>query len=396
MMVGCSGMPTASSVPSDSPSLHRAKSLGSSSFQLLHTFTGVPDGNVPVGALIDLDGVLYSTTNFGGDTSKNCSPGDGCGTVYQVQIASDTESVIYRFKAKAKGLRPYAGLTDVNGTLYGTTQVGGKHNQGTVFTITPSGSENVVHSFAGEPKDGAYPRAELTDVNGVLYGTTYEGGTNGLGTVFSITTGTTGSTEQVLHSFQGGADGAEPLGNVIEVNGTIYGTTLAGGAYNDGTVFAISGSGQESVLHSFKGKSDGAQPFAGLIDVNGTLYGTTEEGGTHSKGTVFAITTSGGENVVYSFAGGTDSAFPYAGLTLVNGQIYGVASHGGTDNDGTIYTVTPSGGETPLYSFNGKTDGAHPYANLIGSESSGSVYTLYGTTNSGGTVGDGTVFGFTL
>jgi len=378
----------ASSLP-DSSNQAAVKRSTSSGFETLHIFTGVPDGAVPVGSLLLLNGVLYSTTNFGGNRESYCSPGDGCGLIYQV--ASGQESVTYRFASQANGLRPYAGLTNVNGTLYGTTQIGGANNDGTVFAFSPgtSGSESVVYSFGGTP-DGQYPRAQLTNVSGVLYGTTYQGGASGVGTVFSVTTG---GAEQIVYGFKGGSDGAQPLGNVIDVNGTFYGTTLLGGGpKNKGTVYAINASG-ESVLHSFTGKPDGSEPFAGLIDVNGTLYGTTELGGKYGKGTIFTITSGGQYSVIYNFEGEPDSANPYAGLTLLNGQLYGVASHGGTNNDGTIYTISPSGSEAVLFSFDG-TDGAHPYADLTASDYS-SGGTLYGTTNSGGPYSKGTVFQFT-
>ena len=382
LMTGCSNMPAASSLPAGSPS--QQVRTGSAGFQTIYTFKGVPDGAVPVGALLTLNGVLYGTTNYGGDNGKDCSPGEGCGTIYQVE--SGQESVIYRFQVQANGLRPYAGLTDVNGTLYGTTQEGGTHNDGTVFAFSTSGSLKVLFSFDGS--DGGFPRAQLTNVNGVLYGTTYLGGATGVGTVFSITTG---GTEKVLYSFQGGADGAEPLGALIGVNGKLYGTTLSGGTHNDGTVFAIGTKGNEEVLHSFAGgRSDGSEPFAGLTDLDGALYGTTNQAGAHGDGTVFKITTSGTENTIYSFQGGTDGANPFAGLTLLTGQLYGVASHGGSNNNGTIYTVTASGAEKVLYNFGGTSDGRHPYANLTVNGSA-----LYGTTNSGGTYEKGTVFEFT-
>ena len=127
-------------------------------------------------------------------------------------------------------------------------------------------------------------------MNGTLYGTTYKGGIHGLGTVFSI--GTSGA-EQVLHSFAGGSDGASPLAGLIDVHGTLYGTTTGlPGSSGDGTVFSISTTGTEHVLHNFGSSStyDGLFPFAGLISVNGTLYGTTIGGGAYGGGAVFALT----------------------------------------------------------------------------------------------------------
>jgi uncharacterized repeat protein (TIGR03803 family) len=374
MIVGCSRAPSTSSLLPDSPS-HRVGGK-TSSFKTVHAFAGDPDGANPgIGALAGIDDALFGTTQFGGDASDNCYPGVGCGTVFKVNAGKET--VLYRFKNPANGLRPYGGLTDLNGTLYGTTQSGGKYNYGTVFSIASGGVEKVIYSFNGT--DGSYPRGNLTSINGVLYGTTYFGGANGYGSVFSLTTG---GAEKVLYSFQAGTDGA------------LYGTTLAGGAEDDGIVFAVSSAGKEKVIHTFTGRPDGAQPYAGMIYLDGTLYGTTKKGGANDLGTVFKV-ASGEESVLYSFAGGNDGSYPVAGLTLLNSLIYGTTSAGGGTGGacsvgcGTIYTITTSGSESVLYSFTGESDGHSPYASLIAVGS-----TLAGTANAGGVHGDGTVFKF--
>ncbi len=134
----------------------------------------------------------------------------------------------------------------------------------------------------------------------------------------------------VLYSFKGGpGDGYEPYAGLINVNGTLYGTTFRGGGAGCqqkggcGTAFTITPSGTETVLHSFKGKPDGGSPWAALTNVNGTFYGTTETGGAYKEGTVFSITSSGKETVLHVFGGNGDAAFPYAGLINVNGTLYG-------------------------------------------------------------------------
>ncbi|HEY1656259.1 MAG TPA: choice-of-anchor tandem repeat GloVer-containing protein [Candidatus Tumulicola sp.] len=138
--------------------------------------------------------------------------------------------------------------------------------------------------------------AGLIEVNRFLYGTTARGGGYGGGTFYHITA--TGD-EKVLYHFGKGSDGANPHAGVFAVNGTFYGTTVDGGASKQGTVFSIvvtaGGIGQETVLHSFTGNPDGRSPFGGLVDVNGTLYGTTFGGGKHQAGTVFSISPSGKE-----------------------------------------------------------------------------------------------------
>lgn len=151
----------------------------------------------------------------------------------------------------------------------------------------------MLYSFQGGSSDGAYPRAGLVAVNGTLYGTTAEGGTGcvhvaqggGCGTVFSITPS---GTEAILHYFTGGAhDGSYPTATLLALNGKMYGTTSdLFRRHGSGTVFSITPSGTERVLHDFTGGSDGATPVGGLINIHRTLYGTTESGGAYNDGTV--------------------------------------------------------------------------------------------------------------
>ncbi len=392
ILIGCSRIPAASSLPATAQATR-----SSPNFQTLYIFEKSSGGIVPVGALLALGGTLYGTTNFGGQHSKDCYPATGCGTVYEIGPPSE-ESVLYRFAGKTTGTRPYAGMIDLGGTLYGTTETGGKHNQGTVFALTPGAPEHVIWSFKG--KDGNFPRASLTSVNGALYGTTYYGGSTGTGTVFTVTIA---GAEQVLHSFTAGKDGALPLSTLIDVNNVLYGTTTSGGSSKRGTVFEINPDGTNySVLYSFHGgATDGAYPYAGLTDLNGTLYGTTQQGGKYKKGTVFSITTSGAESVLHSFGNGTDGSEPFAGLTVLNEQLYGTTAYGGSAKTaaapatkkpttfGVIYTITPSGTEQVLHNFTGGPGGRVPYANLTAMNGA-----LYGTTIWGGRgkAGVGTVF----
>ena len=303
-----------------------------------------------------------------------------------------TFSVLYSFKGLNDGRDPHAGpLVKIKGTLYGTTEYGGGpcHGRcfgGTVFTITTSGTESVLHSFETASGDGKNPRAGIIDGTGTLYGTTVHGGSASCycGTVFKLTLS---GAETVLYSFTGKPDGYGPDAGLLDVNGTLYGTTINGGANGDGTVFAVAPSGTETVLHSFAGKPDGAHPYAGLVNVNGTIYGTTTSGGancgsTGGCGTVFTITPSGAEAVLYSFKGGPgDGRYPtQANLLDVDGTLYGTTKHGGPNNGGTVFSMTTSGAETVLHSFGGSEDGVFPYGGLLDVNG-----TLYGTTSNGGT-----------
>ncbi len=322
---------------------------------------------------------LYGTTQEGGEY--------GDGTVYSVSLAG-TEKVVHSFLGYPDGAFPDSGLLNVNGTLYGTTSSGGvlgcasRYGCGTVYSVSPTGSEKVLHNFTGG-SDGADPEAGLIDVNGTLYGSTSQGGSSGCnsgcGTVFTVTTS---GTEKVLYAFVGGSDGANPNAALIDMKGTLYGTTYAGGGSgcNSGcrTVFTVTTSGTEKVLHAFAG-SDGSAPVAGLLDVRGTLYGTTSSGGKHDGGTVYSITTGGVLKVLHSFSGRNDGSVPYARLISVTGTLYGTTEGGGSDQNGTVYDVTTTGSEKVVHRFSGGYAGSGPLGSLIDVKGK-----LYGTTYAGG------------
>lgn len=306
------------------------------------------------------------------------------------------ETVLYAFGGGSDGSDPQADLTNVGGVLYGTTYGGGGYTCfsttcGTIFKVTTAGNETVLHRFTGG-SDGAGPLGSLTNLGGMLYGTNSSGlSASGNGQVFKISK-TGGFTE--LHTFGGDPDGANPQAGLIKVGGALYGTTLFGGdgcaSPGCGSFFSISPSGQEHVLYSFEGGPDGANPYANLTDVKGTLYGTTDRGGSSGDGTVYQITTSGHETVIYTFPGGADGANPQAALTNVNGALFGTASAGGNDGAGVVFSISRSHVFSVLYSFKGEPDGAEPEAGLTNIGGA-----LYGTTALGGANGLGTVFKIT-
>lgn len=384
---------TSGSVPSRA-GLTAERPLVHPAYSVLHSFAGSEDGSFPDASLIDVGGVLYGTTSRGG--SKQLGRDSGRGTVFTI-TSSGAKTVIHRFRASKYGVFPNAPLIDVDGTLYGTTELGGANGKlGTLFAMTSSGTETVLHSFGGSG-DGARPVAGLVSVKGVLYGTTYDGGTHGLGTVFSVTSS---GVETVVYNFAGGAaDGEYPHAPLTNVGGTLYGTTVGGGsglcAGGCGTVFSVTTSGKENVLHSFTGGSDGKLPMSSLVNVKGKLYGTTSGGGTSSEGTVFSITRSGAEAVAHNFGQDGDGIQPEAGLIAVGATLYGTTYWGGDGTQcsggcGTVFAITTSGNESVLYSFAGQPDGANPQASLLNVNG-----TLYGTSLIGGTSNDGTVFSLT-
>jgi uncharacterized repeat protein (TIGR03803 family) len=208
---------------------------------VLHSFTGGKDGNyLTSGLLLDAMGNLYGTDAYGGDI--NCEYPDGCGVVFK--LAGKQLTVLHSFKGPPDGASPSAGLLrDAEGNLYGTTTNGGEsYNAGTVFELSSSGKERVLHRFRvgyHVQHDGIYPyTAVVRDAEGNLYGTTGQGGLNGAGVVYEITAD---GTEKILHSFCSGdcSDGAYPNGLIMDAKGNLYGTAFGGGVNKNGTVFMI-------------------------------------------------------------------------------------------------------------------------------------------------------------
>jgi uncharacterized repeat protein (TIGR03803 family) len=380
------------------------------------------NGQYPSAALIaDGGGNLFGTTESGGAS--------GDGTVFEIAKTSSgyasTPVILVSFNGM-DGAGPAAGLmADGSGNLFGTTTGGGAYGEGTVFEIAKTTTTTTGYastpvtlvSFNGS--DGAYPYAALiADGSGNLFGTTYDGGASGDGTVFEIaktTTTTTGyaSTPVTLVSLNG-SDGAFPsAGLMADGSGNLFGTTIEGGTSNYGAAFEIAkttttATGYVSTpvtLVSFN-FSDGAAPYAGLIaDGSGNLFGTTAYGGASGDGTVFEIakTKTGYASTPTTLVSfnGTDGAYSIASLIADgSGNLFGTTGEGGTSNFGTAFeiakTTTTATGyvSTPvtLVSFN-YSDGADPQAGLI-ADGSGN---LFGTTAYGGAYygGNGTVFEIT-
>jgi uncharacterized repeat protein (TIGR03803 family) len=273
-----------------------------------------------------------------------------------------------------------------DGNFYGTTALGGANGPyGTIFGITPKGTMTTLHNFDGT--DGQDATAGLVlATDGNLYGTTAQGGAVGYaGTIFKITLDGTLTT---LHSFcaqTNCSDGEQPDAALVQGrDGNFYGTTQVGGAYDTGTVFKITAKGKLTTLHSFCAAPDCTQPTAALVQAtNGNFYGTT-------GGTVFRITPAGKLTTLYTF--GDDEATDYAGLVqATDGNFYGTTYVGRTYYDGTVYKITPAGVLTTLHAFKG-TDGNSPQASLVQATNGN----LYGTTYLGGAKNAGTIFKITL
>jgi uncharacterized repeat protein (TIGR03803 family) len=308
-------------------------------------------------------------------------------------------SVIYNFDNQSEGAHPLAGLSYDGKNFYGTTSAGGS-GYGTVFELSPSGSGwaiSQLHEFSSG-NDGASPEAKvIIGPDKTLYGTTASGGTSGFGTVFNVRP----SGEVVLYSFLGGNDGAQPSsGDLIgDTAGNIYGTTSAGGASGNGTVFELVRSKQgkytEKQLYSFGKGTDGSYPIGGVVfDKKGNLYGTTSTGGEYGYGAIYELKPSGSiwaESILYNFQDGNDGGTPYTGLIQdKSGNFYGATVSGGTGAGGVVFELSPANGNftyTVLYPIPGWSVSGS-FRDLV-LDANGNIF---GTTHCDGEYGSGTAF----
>lgn len=309
--------------------------------------------------------------------------------------AAQTVTTVYNFAGtKTSGQTPwYVTLVQgTNGSLYGTTYNGGASGLGTVFSVTTSGTETLLYSFKGGTKDGANPTGGLTlGTDGNFYGTTRQGGTGTQGIVFKMTTA---GVITILHNFNSAVDGAFPWGPpILASDGNFYGTTSGGGSKGSGIVYQITSSGTFTTIYKFDinhGFSPIAPPTQGT---DGYLYIPVSQGGTNFCGTIVQMTTAGVINNTYNFPCGAGGSFPIGPLVQAsNGDFYSTTQDGGTNGEGTIYQVDTNLNVTVLHSF-GATfgDGTFPGAGLLLATDGN----YYGSTSDGGTYGDGTLFNTT-
>jgi uncharacterized repeat protein (TIGR03803 family) len=369
-----------------------------------HRFAGSPsEGAWPRTGLIQAaDGNFYGTTSSGGD--GNCT--FGCGTAFEI-TAGGTLTTLFNFDFSTAG--PSSGLLQANnGNFYGTTSAGGNFSVcpfngcGTVFELTAGGTFTTLYSFCAQPNcsDGGGPISGVIQArNGSLYGTTFGGGAVGDGTVFELTTAGTLTT---LNSFSG-TNGIGPGVLLQATDDNFYGTTLEGGLNGNGTVFDITPSGTLTMLYSFCSQTncaDGGGPAILIQASDGNFYGTTLYGGAYENGTVFEITAGGTLTTIYSFCpaghGCIDGSEPTGLMQAADGNFYGTTLHGGGSSIGTIFEII-AGKLTTIHTFAGSggsdSDGANPYAGVM-QAADGSFYgtTTYGGTSSNCSQGCGTVF----
>jgi uncharacterized repeat protein (TIGR03803 family) len=319
-----------------------------------------------------------------------------------------TVTTLFRFDS-TDGAGPNTALVQGrDGNFYGTTYEGGANGLGTVFKIDPSGTLTTLYNFCPQSgcMDGEFPEGALAQApSGDFYGITEYGGTNGVGTVFKIAPGGTLTTLYSFCSQSGCTDGDYPVAGLVRaISGDFYGTTVGGGADGAGTVFKITPSGTLTTLYSFcaqSGCADGSQPFAGLVQaINGDFYGATSGGGASGAGTIFQMTPSGTLTTLHSF-NGSDGLGPDAALVqATNGDFYGTTAYYGNDAHGAAF----SGGTIFKITPSGTLTTLYNFCSQIGCADgyypvAGLVQAtdgaLYGTTSQGGAGAGGTVYRIT-
>jgi uncharacterized repeat protein (TIGR03803 family) len=391
-----------------------SSAMGRVQEKILHTFEG-PDGNHPYELISDSAGNIYGAAVEGGTTDN--------GTVFELSPTSGgwNFSVLYSFLGGNDGVYPAGLVMDGNGNLYGTTNYGGTYGLGTVFELTPSlqgqWNETVLYSFGGYQGDGIAPLSGvILDAAGNLYGTTPLGGSlncaSGCGTVYELTPAGNGQwSESILYSFLGGEYGDDSdAGLTFDGLGNLFGTASYGGRFGCrhgcGIVFELmpsqGGGWAEKTIYAFDGR-DGATPISGVVfDPAGNLYGEASFGGmvpcnttNLGCGTVFRLSPDGSGgwsfNVLHQFGGPGDGAIPAGGLAFdKHGSLYGATSEGGT-GFGSVFQLKRSGGKVveTIYGNFGGADGQDPEGVLI--DNAGNVY---GTTLNSDP-GDGILFELT-
>lgn len=361
---------------------------------IVYSFTGKTDSLSPGAALIQApDGFLYGTTtgNFVTDF----------GEVFRISLAGALTPV-YRFSGSGVSAAPVApvllgGDGNLYGTTYGNVLTG---TDGMVYRLTAaSGTLTSLFSFSGDANGGNPGSGLIEASDGSFYGGTTTGASSppgpGHGTLFKVTSSGALTTLVTFNNI----NGASPFSAPIEgSDGNFYGVTANGGASNFGTFYQLTPTGVLTTLYNFTGSGDGATPSSLLVEgPDGDFYGASGSNGAVSaanggNGTIFMIAPAGVLTTLHVFASATDGTNPTGLFLASDGNLYGDTSFGGANSKGTIFRVTRTGTFTTLYSFAATGDGASPQAALFQANDGN----FYGTTSSGGTSQDGTVFKLAL
>ena len=353
-----------------------------SGFQTVYNLSSsTSDGRYPLGKLVESSpGTFLGTCSEGGSS--------GSGTVYKVTSTGEY-TVLKSLLSPVDGGFPKSGLSEgIDGQFYGVTEFGGSNGFGTIYSVTESGDFNTSHNF-NYTADGANPQSNLSASNGQLIGATTTGGANNFGTLISFDPD---GSVQKLHDFSLPLNGSAPEG-IVSTGNSFYGITSTGGNYNTGTFYKVGLNGERTKLHDFDPAMEGQNPNGDLYwsEISSTFYGTARFGGLDESGSVFSLSEEGELTVLHYFEGGEQGEFPYASPVLhSNGNLYGTTLTGGTFGDGVLYSIDPAGNYQILYNFFSFFDGAGCESQLV--EIDGGI--LYGLCAEGGSFNAGSLFQF--
>jgi uncharacterized repeat protein (TIGR03803 family) len=374
-------------------------------FQVVHNFSN-PETMFAFGKLASDGNTLYGVgggyvgglPHFG-SVFRVKSDGTGFGLLKQFPQTYPGVGGVY---TNTDGSTPLGGLVLGGDTLYGTTYQGGKFGLGTLYSIKTDGNGFVVlKHFSGS--DGKNPYTELLLDGNVLYGATASGGISNKGAIFRMTTD--GLNFSLLKSFTG-SEGTLLLSGLTLSHGTLYGTTYLGGSLGFGTVYSLTTNGTDfTVLKEFAGV-DGAYPRFNLIVSAGVIYGTTDGSGDGTKSVVYKLNTNGSAfQVLKTFSvpdptsgTNTDGFLLRCGLAAGGHTLFGATEYGGNSGNGVVFAVEMDNSNyTVLKHFSPRpapgtnSDGALPLPSLVLSGGA-----LYGTTDYGGSAGAGTLFSINI
>ena len=350
-----------------------------------------PDGASPYySAMMQAsDGKLYGTTTYGGNNDN--------GIIFSLDPATGTYTNLWRFDG-ANGSEPEGNLVQAsNGKLYGMTSAGGSNYNGVIFSFDPAtGTYTKLKDFDGSA-DGSYPGGSLMQAsNGKLYGMTSQGGSNGAGVIFSFDPADASYSD--LKDLDNTADGGNPNGSLVQAsNGKLYGLTYSGGSNGVGTVFSFDpATNSYSNLKDLDNTTDGGNPYGSLVQAsNGKLYGLTSQGGSNGSGVIFSFNpaTNTYNNLKDLNYNNTDGGTPYGSLVQANnGKLYGINFYGGVSGNGLIFSFDPTTTAYTTERYLGTNNtGNELYGGLL-KDNTGKLF--YGMTSSGGSNGVGVIFSF--
>ena len=358
--------------------------VGQPVYTNLHAFaTGsTTDGAYPGGLLTD-GNLLWGATAQGGSQSS--------GMLYSIATNGAGFTPVYNFTGGSDGLQPNEPLL-AGGTFFGTTYFSDNYSgPGVIYRFdTNTATLTVLHSFTNSP-DAASSTAGLMLSGATLFGVSGSGGTNGYGTIFKLATN--GANYTLLHHFSNGADGGVPRGKLLLIGSRLFGTTSSGGTNTLGTIFTVDTNGNNfSVLYNFSNGPAANAPYAGLTsDGLGRLFGVSTSGGVSNLGSIFAIGTNGGFSILHSFTN-NEAISPQGQLLLTNGMLYGNALGRGLGGGGIVFQIATNGGNfMVLYNFTNGTTGGNPIGPMVLRNN-----VIFGVTYLAGPNNGGTVFGLQL